>query len=223
MRLRGPICPIFFIVVYVPHKYRATPQAGYTLAELEALLKTVLKNDCVVVCDDFNCQLKRNVEGLTGKWIMTQKFENVGHDKALLDLMRSQELFAVDTKFKPRAKYWSNRKRLYNATYLPKHKEHRPTKLDYFLVSQRWQGSVISSTTKWGAAYHRFGTKFDHGLLSIKWEWRLRVSKIKPKTDFQLMSPANWQEFDRRLEEHHTSTITNTSPTTNTAPISTIQ
>ena len=29
----------------------------------------------------------------------------------------------------------------------------------------------------------------------------MRVSKSKPKPDFQLMSPANWQEFDRRLEE----------------------
>ena len=137
MRLRGPICPIFFVVVYVPHKYRAIPQAGYTLAELEALLKTVPKNDCVVVCGDFNCQLKRNVAGLTDKWSMTQKFEKVGHDKTLLDLMCTQELFAVDTKFKPRAKYWSGRKRLCNATYMPKHKERRPTKLDYFLVSQR--------------------------------------------------------------------------------------
>ena len=92
-------------MVYVPHKYRVTPQAGHTLVELETFLKTVPKNDCTVVCGDFNYQLKRNVEGLMIKWVMTQKYEDVGHDKVLLDPMRAQELFAVDTKFKPRAKY----------------------------------------------------------------------------------------------------------------------
>ena len=170
-RLRGPICPIFFIVVYIPHKFRtATPQASDTLTQLDALIKTVPKNDCLVVCGDFNCQLKRNVPDLTDKWCMTQKHEAQGHDQELLDLMRTHELFAVDTRFKPKQKQWSKRKRLCNETYMPKHKARRPTKLDYFLVSQRWQGSVTSSTTKWGAALHRFGSKFDHGLLSITWE-----------------------------------------------------
>ena len=200
VRLRGPICPIFFIAAYVPHKYRTTvPQAQDTLAQLDALLKTIPKNDCVVVCGDFNCQLKRNVQGLTGKWCMTQNHEKQGHDQDLLDLMRMHELAAADTYFKPKTKLWSNRKRICNATYIPKHKERRPTKLDYFLVSQRWQGSVTASTTKWGAALHRFGTKFDHGLLSIEWAWRLRVSKSQSRPDFELMTPAKWQEFDRRL------------------------
>ena len=202
VRLRGPICPIFFIVVYVPHKYRTkAPQAADTLAQLDALIKTVPKNDCLVVCGDFNCQLKRNVPGLTGKWSMTQKHETKGHDQSLLDLMRKYELFAVDTKFKPKKKFWSNKQRLCNATYIPKHKGRRPTKLDYFLVSQRWQGSATASTTKWGAALHRFGSKFDHGLLAIEWTWRLRVSRSQPRPDFELMTPEKWQEFDRRLED----------------------
>ena len=134
------------------------------------MLKTIPKNDCVVVCGDFNCQLKRHVPGITGKWCMTQKHETKGHDQELLDLMRANELFAVDTRFKPKRRMWDGRKRLCNATYMPKHVDRRPTKLDYFLVSRRWQGSVTSSTTKWGAAYHRFGSKFDHGLLQITWE-----------------------------------------------------
>ena len=51
VRLWGPICPIFFIVVYVPHKYHtATPQATDTLTQLDALIKTVPKNDCLVIC-----------------------------------------------------------------------------------------------------------------------------------------------------------------------------
>ena len=75
VRLSGPVCPIFFIVVYVPHKYRATPQASDTLAELHELIKTVPKNDCLIVCGDFNCQLRRNVPGCTGQWSMTKKMK----------------------------------------------------------------------------------------------------------------------------------------------------
>ena len=169
----------------MPHKYRTTaPQAQDTLAQLDALIKTIPKNDCIVIGGDFNCQLKRNIQGLTGQWCMTQKHEKHGHDQALLDFMRTHELSAADTYFKPKAKLWSGHKRVCNATYMPKHEERRPTKLDYFLVSQRWRSSVTASTTKWGAAFHRFGSKFDHSLLSIEWEWRLRVSRSQPRPDY---------------------------------------
>ena len=76
VRLKGPICPIFFIVVYIPHKYRkTTPQADDTIAQLESLIQTVPKNDCLVVCGDFNCQLKCNVAGCTRRWAMIKKNE----------------------------------------------------------------------------------------------------------------------------------------------------
>ena len=140
VRLRGPICPIFFIAVYIPHKYRtATPVAADTIAQLDALMQTIPKNDCVVVCGDLNCQLKRNIPGCTGKWAMTTRHEKIGHDQEVLDLMRAHDLFPVDTRFKPKARIWksSAKKRLCNASYLPKHVDRRPTKLDYFLVSNR--------------------------------------------------------------------------------------
>ena len=204
VRLCGPICPIFFIAVYVPHKYRTLPKASDTLEQLHALIKTIPKNDCLVVCGDFNCQLKRNVMGCTGQWSMTKKNERTGHDQELLDLMRTQDLFAVETRFKPKAKLWSGRKRLCNATYVPKHTERRPTKLDYFLVSNRWQGMVTAAKTKWSAAYHRFGSKFDHALISIDWQWRLRTNKSKPRPCFEEMTQDKWIEFDRRLNERLT-------------------
>ena len=89
--------------------------------------------------------------------------------KQVLDLMRTYKLFTVDTKFRPKKKVWGQgEKRMCNTTYLSMHEDRRPTKLDYFLVSDRWQGSVVSSKTKWGASYHRFGSKFDHSLLTIE-------------------------------------------------------
>ena len=60
---------------------------------------------------------------------------------------------------------------------------------------------VTAVKTKWGAAFHRFGAKFDHGLISIEWQWHLRVSKCQPRPCFESMAPEKWKEFDRRLND----------------------
>ena len=57
----------------------------------------------------------------------------------------------VGTRFKPSLKNWNGKSRRCNATYLSKHEGRRLSKLNYFLVSNKWQSSVISSETKWGA------------------------------------------------------------------------
>lgn len=190
VRLKGPVCPLFFVVAYIPHEFRKeSPFTHETIEQLETLLNSVSKKDCIVLCGDFNCQLRRNVQGCTGKWSMTKHNEKKGHDQKLINLMRQFDLFAVDTRFKPPRKSWfDGTSRRCNATYLSKHEGNRPTKLDYFLVLNKWQSSVISSETKWGASMERFDTKFDHALLTVRWAWRLRVEKRKPKPDYASMS-----------------------------------
>ena len=203
VRIAGPVCSIFFVAVYIPHKYRVTPQAGDTLEQLETLLlsKYVHKNDCVILAGDFNCQLRRNVQGCTGPWSMTRRNEKVGHDSEVLDLMRRFDLFAIGTKFKPHRRLWSGKFRRCNATYLPKHEERRPTKLDYILVPNRWKSSVRSSQVKWGASMHRFGKKFDHGLLETQWDWRVRTEKRTPRPDYKAMTEEKWLTFDATLKK----------------------
>ena len=64
VRLRGPICNLFVVVVYVSHKGRQTsPTASDIIQELNKLLMTVPKQDCIVMGGDFNCQLQRHVQG----------------------------------------------------------------------------------------------------------------------------------------------------------------
>ena len=49
VRLKGPVCNIFYIVVYVPHKGRAVvPRAEDTIVQLTKLLQTVKKSECVI-------------------------------------------------------------------------------------------------------------------------------------------------------------------------------
>ena len=92
-RLQGPICPIFYIVVYVPHKYRkVTPFAHEVIEQLHILLQSVPQGDYIIISGDFNCQLRRNIQGLTGKWAMTKRNEERGHDQLIVNLMCDHNL-----------------------------------------------------------------------------------------------------------------------------------
>ena len=99
--LAGPVCNIFFVAVYVPHKFRTVPNSLDIIEKIDALLATVPKNDCIIVAGDFNCQLRRHVERCTGKWAMTSRNEDNNHDQEVLDLMHHYDLFDIGTKFKP--------------------------------------------------------------------------------------------------------------------------
>lgn len=126
------------------HIYRTNIEKNHrsrkqdVVAQLEELLRAVPHGDCIVLCGDFNCQLRRNVPGCTDKWVMTKHNgnEDKDHDQQILTLLRRFDLFdVVDTRFKPPLKRWAGKSRRCNETYLPKHQGRRTTKLDYFFVS----------------------------------------------------------------------------------------
>ena len=109
VRLAGPVCNLFVIVTYVPHRGRKkAPFAKDTIKQLRELLSTVKKSDCIIMMGDLNCELQRNVQGCTGQWCMTQRSDN-GHGEQILDLMREFDLFAADTLFKPKQKMWGKK------------------------------------------------------------------------------------------------------------------
>ena len=199
VRLKGPMCNLFYVVAYIPHKGRAVkPKAEDTIQQLTDLLQTAKKSECVILGGDFNCQLQREVTGCTGKWCMT-KHPNKGHGDKILDLMRLYDLCAVGTYFKPKRKKWSGQYRHCNATYLPKDTKRRPTKLDYLCVSNRWKSMITNTEVRWGHSIHRFGHSFDHGLVSVTWRSRTKRTKRKQRSDFKTMDVQRWAAFDEDL------------------------
>ena len=224
VRVAGPVCNLFFVVTYIPHKGRTNPCAQDTIKQLQTLLKGVTKSDCIILCGDFNCQLQRHVKGCTGKWCMTKRPDN-GHSEDVLELMRSYDLFAADTMFKPAKKTWGPKKRKHicNATYLQKDNERRPTKLDYFCVSNRWKSMVINARVQWGPSLHRFGQKFDHGLLSATWRWKTKRGERPRRPDFKAMNDQSWRDFDSRLQIKLQEDVTATSPRVASADTVTIR
>ena len=113
VRLAGPVCNLFVIVVYVSHRGRTkAPFAADTLTQIKELMATINKADCIVWMGDLNCELQRNVEGCTGKWSMTKRKDN-GHGEEVLALMWTFNLFTVDTLFKPSSrKTWGEKENL---------------------------------------------------------------------------------------------------------------
>ena len=69
------------------------------------------------------------------------------------------------------------------------------------LIANRWKTSVEQCSVKWGSSLHRFGKKFDHGLLSATWTWRIRTEKLTPPPDYKSMTPEMWDDFDAKLRE----------------------
>jgi len=201
VRLAGPVCKLFIVVVYIPHKGRKrAPYAQDIIEQIRELLASVCKSDCIILMDDLNCELQRYVKGCTGKWCMTQRKDN-GHGEEILTLLRNFDLFAVDTLFKPVRKAWGEEKRLRycNATYMAKDPAKRPRKLDYICVSNRWKSMIINAGTRWGPSLDRFGQKFDHGLLSATWRWKTKKTTRFETADFKAMNSQSWRSFDRDL------------------------
>ena len=120
------------VCVYIPHKYKHTsPNSEDVIVQLENLLANCRKlkpNDCIIVMGDFNCELQRNVQGCTGKWLMNRNPDK-GHGTRVLSFMRTHDLFAADNMFKPKRRFMfgeETRKRVCNATYLQKDVQLRP-------------------------------------------------------------------------------------------------
>ena len=56
-----------------------------------------------------------------------------------------------------------------------------PAQIDYILVSKRWKSSVKQCSVSWEPSYHRFGYRYDHGMVRMRWKQRLK--RLTPKTE----------------------------------------
>ena len=101
VRLEGPVCNLFIIVVYMPHRDRVCPDQDTTIADLQEALQKAPTSDCIVLLGDLNEQLQANVQGRTGNFTAGQQSPNA--DK-IMQLMQLHELTAANTLFKPKSR-----------------------------------------------------------------------------------------------------------------------
>ena len=71
-------CNLFILGVYMLHKMGTKkPLPADTLSQLECVLAKVHLQACIILLEDLDCKLGRNVGKLTGKWC-EQKYANAG-------------------------------------------------------------------------------------------------------------------------------------------------
>ena len=64
----------------------------------------------------------------------------------------------------------------------------QPAQIDYILCSNRYLSSVKNVQVYWGPSIHRFGHRWDHGLVRATWRFRLaRLPKLPDVLDIGAM------------------------------------
>ena len=77
-RIRGPVCNLVVVGVYLPHAgKKSLPHAEHVLEELGKFLDGLGPHECVIILGDLNAQLPRSVDGLTGKWTWSIQFNSI--------------------------------------------------------------------------------------------------------------------------------------------------
>ena len=99
VRLRGPVCNLFVIAAYLPHRGRVSPSQDDTIADIQNILSKVPSRDCVCMMGDFNEQVESNIKGITGKWTGGPPSTNA---EKITDMLRFNKLAAVNTMYQPK-------------------------------------------------------------------------------------------------------------------------
>ena len=99
VRLEGPICNLFIVSTYLPHRDRVCPSQDDTIKDIHEALKKAPPQDCIVLLGDMNEQLGANIQNRIGKWTSGAPSKNA--DK-IIELMSMYDLYAANTHFEPK-------------------------------------------------------------------------------------------------------------------------
>ena len=187
-RLRGTVCNIMLVSVYIPQKLSTNPNQKDTYKQLDSFLSTIGRRDCVVLMGDFNSRLARNTTNRVGKWCIHNRMDTGG--KQLLKLMDKLTLRCVSSYFQPRRRH-------NNATYQNIQPEKAPSQIDYVLVSSRWSTAIRDCKVKWGLPIKAYGRKYDHAILQFKFQLHLKKDRRSKRVDFRQLSQPNVAQLHR--------------------------
>eukprot|EP01050_Picozoa_sp_SAG11_P008249 SAG11_NODE_718_length_7584_cov_10.771009_3_plen_513_part_00 len=224
-RLRGAFHDMLVVNAYVPHRGRkAPPFMEDTMEQINQLLREKKKaGDCVAVMGDMNGRLPRGKAGDKRVGPFTPHARGDDGGKFMSEMMEEFDLWAPLSFFKPARSRsvktagmsaQAGEMRLGNATFimerrLPRSlrvegvKAQAPAMLDYILLSRRYRSSVTSAQVRWGAGICRHGVRRDHGLVEVKWRFRVRCdTKGVPKRDFRALQQEEVrQRYDTAADE----------------------
>ena len=99
VRLAGPVCNLFIVATYMPHRGRVSPDQDDTIKDIHEALQKAPTQDCIILLGDLNEQLGVNIKNRTGRWAGGESSKNA--DK-IIEVMHMYDLYAVNTHFEPK-------------------------------------------------------------------------------------------------------------------------
>ena len=173
VRIRGPVCNLLIIEVYLPPEHSRT-SCIELLRDLRELLEVCSEHDCVILLGDFNVHLPRNYGKVTGQFSAERQAVRGQislKQRDILRLLALHGLCAINTFFRPKKRQTVHTWRGNNL--------YKRRQLDYIMVSARWRSCFTDSKVEWSHSRLLKGKKRDHGLLLTKFRWRLGNHKRK--------------------------------------------
>ena len=201
VRIKGKFHNYFIVAAYIPHAYRKEPPFREDTHELlSQTIQLAKSTDCVMVLTDANGRLQRGSEGV-GKYCLHPRVDKSG--ELLHNLMMENDLVAASTFFRSKSK---SKLSLGNASYIMAksvESTQPPAQIDYILVSKRWFNSVTNCQVEWRHSIHRYGFRYDHGLISMDFRQRVQRPKLCTlKPDFSSLNDEDVKtEFDKSIKD----------------------
>ena len=200
VRIQGPVCNLLIIGVYLPPQYSKTCAIGI-MQGLKRVLNARSPHDCVILLGDFNVRLPRRFRDIVGPYAHAQlKATLSAKKKSILHLMATNDLFAVNTCFRPR------RRQSFH-TWRRKH-DGQKGQIDYIMATKRWRSCFTDSKVSWSPAKFKHGKPTDHGMVTAKFKWRVRERKARHIINWRAIRPEmtlgdNPRNVNRLLDEYN--------------------
>jgi hypothetical protein len=216
VRLQGPVCNLFFVATYLPHRGRVCPDQDDTIADLHEALKKAHPTDCIVLLGDLNEQLGPNIKNRTGRWAGGQSSKNA---QKILDLMSMYDLYSVGTLFEQPKGESSHTYICPQAKEDGEHAQGGHAQGDFGLhvghkVSHTYNGATIQGEVT--AVEQGDGEKKDKWTIQFEDGYTLRCGKHRLR---KLLSRANGGQAQEKKQIDHIlvsnrwrSSVTNCSP-----------
>ena len=166
------------------------PFVSDTLMQLDKLwtgCTKIEKGDCLIVMGDFNCEIQRNIQDVSGPWFMNKRTDN-GHSNMSC---RPTTYSWWTSYFDQKIDHVHEEKNEYVtlATYLRKNKLLRPKNMITFWTGGKSMWRDHNRSAIWTSSLYHFGKTFEHCLLQLKWTWWVKVEERPPMKDYGVQVP----------------------------------
>ena len=179
VRLKGPVCNLFVVAVYLPYRGRVAPTQDQTLTDLQNALNGAHPRDCICLLGDLNEQLGAGVKNVTDRFTGGPPPKNAAK---IVDMLRLNDLAAVNTYYQPKPNKSVH-------TYLHTKRNDNAGDSGMYVgrkVKEQYRGRLVAGeviATQWTQDIPTWIVKFEDGYVAKYGEKQLRKKLTHVETE----------------------------------------